>query len=471
MRSFTATIPSGLAQGTHVVSVRSQDSFGNWGAAVTINLVVTDTGLPTTSSVSASPSSNNGSTPFNTSVPAVRVFASFSDVASGNSNIAAAEGFIDTVGATGTGFVFIATDGVFNNPAETGYSDVPLPVINALSNGNHTIYVHAKDAAGNWGANSTLTYLIDRTAPTFTSISLAPNPTLGATTVTLTVNGAADPLVSGLASGVAGGEYWINPPTTTAPAPGSGTQFSGLTASIPVGSLVPGTYTVSARIRDAAGNWSTGANGIRSATMTVVPDAIFSNGFETATGSARPWGWSSASTNTASRLNVTTTAVLVGARGLQAQGNNTNYVQYNFGTAAQPATATFDARFYFNPNGNTGTNQDIFVARTTSGNTVFRVRYRMNAGQSQVQVQVGTGTGNTSWANITNSASNRIEVVWQSGSTLQLYVNGTLQQTLTANTNSVGQVRLGSVTSGGNSTLEYFDAFSSKRSVSPLIGP
>ena len=88
-----------------------------------------------------------------------------------------------------------------------------------------------------------------------------------------------------------------------------------------------------------------------------------------------------------------------------------------------------------------------------------------------MQVQVGTGTGNTSWANITNSASNRIEVVWQSGSTLQLYVNGTLQQTLTANTNSVGQVRLGSVTSGGNSTLEYFDAFSSKRSVSPLIGP
>jgi len=35
----------------------------------------------------------------------------------------------------------------------------------------------------------------------------------------------------------------------------------------------------------------------------------------------------------------------------------------------------------------------------------------------------------------------------------------------------VGQVRLGSVTNGGNSTLEYFDAFASKRTVSPLIGP
>ena len=95
--------------------------------------------------------------------------------------------------------------------------------------GNHTIYVHGKDAAGNWGTTSTTTLLIDKTAPTFTGISLAPNPTLGAATVTLTVNGATD--TGG--AGVAGGEYWINPPTTTAPAPGGGTQFSGLTANIP----------------------------------------------------------------------------------------------------------------------------------------------------------------------------------------------------------------------------------------------
>ena len=32
----------------------------------------------------------------------------------------------------------------------------------------------------------------------------------------------------------------------------------------------------------------------------------------------------------------------------------------------------------------------------------------------------------------------------------------------------MGAVRLGSVTSGGSSTLEYFDAFASKRSVSPI---
>jgi hypothetical protein len=474
--TILAATVNALAQGPHIVSIRSQDAAGNWGAPATITLNVDKT-APATSAVSAAPNPNNGTLPINPGTLAVRVTASFADPLGGGiqSNISAAEGFIDTVGANGTGFVFAASDAGFDSPSETGASDIPLATIIQLSNGNHTIYVHAKDAAGNWGPTATTVLLIDKLAPTFTSISLAPNPTLGAANVMLTVNGAADPGGAGLA----GGEYWINPPTTTNPAPGSGTQFSGLTANIPVGSLANGTYIVRARIRDAAGNWSTGNNGIRQATLIVAPDAIFSNGFETATGSTRPWGWSSASTNTASRLNVTTGAALVGSLGLQAQGNNTNYVQFNFGTAANPASGTFDARFYFNPHGNTGNNQDIFVARTTGGTTVFRVRYRWNGGSPQVQVQVGTGTGNAAWTGITNSASNRIEVVWQAvGSggpnpgTLVLYVNGVSSQTLTTtSTNTVGQVRLGSVTSGGNNTLEYFDAFASKRSVSPLIGP
>jgi FtsP/CotA-like multicopper oxidase with cupredoxin domain len=162
IRSFTATIPAGLSMGSHVVSVRSQDAFGNWGAVVTISLQVADTAAPATSNVVASPNPNNGSQGFNTSVPAVRVTADFSDVATGSSNIAAAEGFLDTIGTTGTGFVFVASDGVFDSPAESGYGDIPLVVIGALSNGNHTIYVHAKDAAGNWGTMSTTILVITK---------------------------------------------------------------------------------------------------------------------------------------------------------------------------------------------------------------------------------------------------------------------------------------------------------------------
>ena len=154
--NFTATIPSGLSQGTHIVSVQSQDSFGNLGAIAKINLVVTDTVAPITSNVVASPNPNNGYQPFNTSVPAIRVTANFTDASTGGSNIAAAEGFIDTIGATGTGFAFIANDGLFNSPTESGYGDIPLAVAGTLSNGSHTIYVHAKDAAGNW--NNSLPY-------------------------------------------------------------------------------------------------------------------------------------------------------------------------------------------------------------------------------------------------------------------------------------------------------------------------
>jgi len=457
--SLSATI---AAPGSSaVVSVHAQDAAGNWGPYTTINLTVDSAG-PTTSGVTANPSANNGSYGQSSGNPSVRISATLSDVASGGARIAAGEGFIDGAVVNGTGFPFLATDGTFSASSEAVYADIPLTTINALAAGNHTIRVHGKDAVGNWGAPATLTYLIDRTAPTFTSISLAPNPTLGATTVTLTVNGASDPLVSGLASGVAGGEYWIG---TTVPAAGTGTKFNGSTVSIPVGSLATGTYTIGARVRDAAGNWSTVTH---TATVQVVPDLIFSNGFDTG---GAPWGWSSRSTNSTTRLDVTTVAPIIGTRTLQAQGNNGNYVQFDFGTTANPASPTFDARFYFNPNGNTSTGQDIFMAASSSsfGTQRFHVRYRMSAGQSQAQIQVGA-TANPTWANLTNAANNRIEVVWQSGATLQLYVNGTLSQTLTATSGSIGAVRLGSVTTGGSSILEFFDGFTAKRSVSPLIG-
>ncbi len=462
--SLSATIPAGQSG---VVSVHAQDAAGNWGPFTTITLEVVATGPTTSGVVTNPPAANNGQYGQSTSNPSVRVSAAFS---SATSTVAAGEGFIDTVGANGSGFPFVANDGVFNAASETGYADVPLTTIDLLTAGNHTIYVHGRDAVGNWGATASVVLLIDKTAPTFTGITLAAvNPTLGGG-INVTVDGAADPPVAGLASGVAGGEYWID---TAAPAPGGGTPFAGLAAAIPAGSLTTGNHTVGVRVRDAAGNWSTTTS---SATVSLVAVAIFSNGFDTG---GAPWGWTSRSTNTTNRLNVSTAAALVGARGLQAQGNNTNYVQYNFGTAANPAWPTYDAQFSFNPRANASSGQDILAAATsnTFGTQLFHVRYRLSAGQTQVQIQVGA-TANPAWVNVTNAA-HRIEVVWQAvGSvgpnpgTLALYVDGAVSQTLaTTSAGSVGAVRLGSVTSGGSSILMYFDAFASKRSVSPLFGP
>ena len=180
VRTFTATIPAGLSIGAHVVTVRSQDQFGNWGAISTISLQVIDTLPPTTSAVVAAPNPNNGYQGYSTSVQAVRVTASFSDVATGGSNITAAEGFLDTVGTTGTGFSFIASDGIFNSPSESGYGDIPLAVIGTLGNGNHTIYVHAKDAAGNWGAMSTTVLVINKSLY-FSTVGNSNPPGVGGT--------------------------------------------------------------------------------------------------------------------------------------------------------------------------------------------------------------------------------------------------------------------------------------------------
>jgi hypothetical protein len=181
-----------LSQGSHVVSVRSQDAFGNWGAVATITLVVGDTTPPTTSNVFADPNPTNGVDGYNTDVLAVRVFADFSDVGTGGSNIVAAEGFIGSTGVTGSGFVFIATDGGFDSPFESGYGDIPLASIRALSNGNYTIYVHTKDAGGNWSpfATTTLTVNVDRSGPTFGPITVNPlSDTRGGGTVNVTVSG------------------------------------------------------------------------------------------------------------------------------------------------------------------------------------------------------------------------------------------------------------------------------------------
>jgi hypothetical protein len=471
--SLTGSIPAAdvlaLSNGSHTVYVHSQDAGGYWGTTASATLTVDKTG-PTTSGLAANPRANNGSYGQSSSNPTVRVTASFTDA---DSLIATGEGFIDTVGASGTGFPFAAVDGVFNAATEAGYADIPLTTINLLATGPHTIYVHGKDSAGNWGTATSIGYLIDRTAPTLAGITpTATNPTLGGG-ITVTLNSPADPAAVGGASGVAGGEYWMD---TATPAAGGGTPFTGTgPLAFPDSALTTGNHTFGVRIRDYAGNWSTASTG--SVAYTAVP--IFSNGFDTG---AAPWGWSSRSTNSTTRLNVTTGTVLAGTRSLQAQGNNTNYVQQNFGTTANPAWPTYDARFYFRPNGNTSTGSDILSAATsnTFGTVDFRVRYRLNAGTPQVQIQVGTANTNTTWTNLTGGTTNNvIEVVWQAvGSagpnpgTLTLTVNGTLAQTLTTtSTASVGAVRLGSVTSGGSSTLMYFDAFASKRSVSPLYGP
>lgn len=254
--SLDATIPCTPASPcvAGAINVRSQDALGNWGAFATITLNVA-AGGPVTSAVSAAPNPNNGVRPLSSSQPVVRVTATMS---SSGSTVSAAEGFIDTVGATGTGFPFIPSDGIWNGASETGYADIPLANINALPNGNHTISVRGKDAAGNWGTTSTTTLTIDKTAPTISSVTLTPSTVAFGTASTSLAVTAAD-----IGTSVTRGQYWID---GTATPPANATTFNGASATINTSALAAGTHTVYVRVQDAATNWSA----VSSATLTVI---------------------------------------------------------------------------------------------------------------------------------------------------------------------------------------------------------
>lgn len=447
-----------LTTGSHLFRVRGRDAAGNWSALAQTTVVVERT-APTVGVVAVNPAVTNAST--------VSVTAPASDVATGNSAIVGGELFVDTVGAFGAGMPMSVTLPAAPNSTLTG--SIGGAILSTLGAGTHTVHVRALDAFGNWSATASSTFTIDRTAPTIGSAQLSPSAVIGnlAMTTTLTVTGAADLGGAGLAGT---GEYWID----GAPAPGAGTSFVLPSATFATDALSLGNHIVGVRIRDAAGNWSTVTN----VNLNVLANSIFTNGFETG---PAPWGWTSRSTNTANRLNAVAAAAIEGLVGLQARGDNTNYVQQNFG--AVTAAATYDARFFLRTNNTTSNGKDIFVGSTTTGygnQTRFRVRYRNTTGTTpQVQIQVGTGNANANWVNLLGgAASNTIEVVYQSTGagapnpgTVQLFVNGVSVQSLAHTSNQpIASVRLGSVTAAGGTTYLHFDGFVSKRSTTPLIG-
>jgi hypothetical protein len=81
--------------------------------------------------------------------PIITLTATVDDTAAGNSNLATAEYFIDSLGADASGTAMAAVDGAFDSPSEAVTTAVDL---SGQPAGNHTLYVHGRDAAGNWGA-------------------------------------------------------------------------------------------------------------------------------------------------------------------------------------------------------------------------------------------------------------------------------------------------------------------------------
>jgi FtsP/CotA-like multicopper oxidase with cupredoxin domain len=264
--AMTATLSvatlQGLAEGLHPIAITAEDSLGNPGAAGIITLTLDQTGpAAPVASLTPNPLDLSGAPP----VTAVRLQARITDtLAAGvQSPLANAEAFVGAIGPDGTGFDLFPSDGLFDEIAEDAYFDIPIANFLLLAQGDHFVYVHGLDAAGNWGVfgQAIITIdrgLIDTVGPNITGLSVTLNPVARATIVNIAAT-ASDP---NLLSNVAGAEWFVD----TDPGVGNGTPLQAadgafdettelLAGTIDVGGWPTGNYTIYVRAVDSLGNW------------------------------------------------------------------------------------------------------------------------------------------------------------------------------------------------------------------------
>lgn len=168
------------------------------------------------------------------------------------STVTAAEYFIDTVGADGTGAALPLSP----NPLTGSISQAQIL---SLAAGRHTIYVHGRDSTGAWGEVSSDSFIVARVGPDVSALTLDPNPTnLDPSATHLT--GTAD-ATSHAGRTVAGAEYFVDPAgpetagTGTALALSGGTATAALDGDVPLSGLTPGVHTIMVEAQDDLGHW------------------------------------------------------------------------------------------------------------------------------------------------------------------------------------------------------------------------
>jgi FtsP/CotA-like multicopper oxidase with cupredoxin domain len=166
--TIATTVLDGLASGDHTIYVHGSDGT-TWGAFNFAVLHLDKLG-PATSGVSLAPNPSDGS---------VEVFVSATgdDRATGNSDVTAAEFFIDATGADSSGTP-LTVDPVA--PVASLDGSIDTATMASLSEGEHTFYVHSMDAFEWWGDYVTATLVVDQTGPTTSDVTAAPNPNNGA---------------------------------------------------------------------------------------------------------------------------------------------------------------------------------------------------------------------------------------------------------------------------------------------------
>ncbi|HUT22297.1 MAG TPA: LamG-like jellyroll fold domain-containing protein [Candidatus Bipolaricaulota bacterium] len=160
---FSCEVTIDLSVGNHTVYVRARDSLSNWSAdsAYSDSFEITSPTTPTPSGGGGSPSSSTDSTP-----PSLAIDAIFPDpgidispeltgsAIDSTSPISLVVFRLDSL--EGSEFNCQAQDGSFGDLSEKFFCQVP----SALSPGEHTIYIWAKDSLGNTSAVASDSFVI-----------------------------------------------------------------------------------------------------------------------------------------------------------------------------------------------------------------------------------------------------------------------------------------------------------------------
>lgn len=289
VQGFVTSLPAAsvgtLAEGVHKVQTAARDALGHWptsnpdatGATTPLcdeTSFTIDKTRPTVTGASIDPNPSNGIVSSFGQVnflDSLRLTATVTDpLGNGvNTAITRMEAFLDGVlvdskgnrlalpaGATdGNGIAMQPVDGAWDSPTETAYVYIPLATVRSLTPGDHGIWVHGRDAAGNWGAisgapDAVLRYIPDAPSVNFLTVNGA------------TLNAGATAALDGVS--ISAFEYSIG---TLPAAPGAGTALAldpggagrvgtVTNATIPLPSP---TQNVWVRARDSLGRWSAAA--------------------------------------------------------------------------------------------------------------------------------------------------------------------------------------------------------------------
>ncbi|MGB8651309.1 MAG: hypothetical protein WCD35_11670, partial [Mycobacteriales bacterium] len=469
---LAASAVTALGEGKHDVFVHSKDSLGLWGPTLDIPLVVDVTG-PAVDAASVGPNPSNGVLSDKSNPGYLVVSAQITDRDAGGqvqSTLADAEAFLDPKVADpagGTGLQLLAVDGKLDASTEAVYGLIPVSQVKALTEGTHHVFVRGQDAAGNWGPLYAVNLVVDKTAPVLGALTATPNPTGGATTVTLSA-----PVTE--ANGLARAEFWTG---TTDPGVGNATALpvsivnNQVVVTVPTAGLPTRTTAFNLRVQDTAGNWSKAASTQVSVTR---PNRIFASGFETVDPA---WSATSGRASITSAAAMPTAAEPGSTRGLQVTfpGGRSNLASYLTDTTPTAET-TYHARFVFDPSTLTpgkddGTVLTVFDAQNTTRGSAFTLQLRVSRGARQVRTALTRSTGGAlygAWVTLA-SGPRTLQLDWTSATagSLQLSVDGRSVSTLSGNTSTlrVETARLG-VSAGfttSTSGAARFDSFTSAR--------